>query len=287
MSGDRIFSAGSGPSVAVGFGRRTITLLVAAVVGLAALVFLMSGGAGGSLAYAGGHGQGTTITAKALTDHECDSTEWHFVINQIDSEAKAPQSITVKRANGNTEVVPLSKFTGGVAHYATTSNLDSTVVSATATIYSWWKGQFNLSHGPCGAPSPSPTKTETQTPTPTPTKTETKTPTPCPTKTETQTPTAKPTKTETQTPTPSPTKTETHTPKPTPSPTVSATESTATPTPTVSATESTAAPVPTAVPAGMDSTGGGSLAGLIGLLLATTGAVTGTALIGRRRFLHE
>ena len=275
MSGDRIFSAGSGPSVAVGFGRRTITLLVAAVVGLAALVFLMSGGAGGSLAYAGGHGQGTTITAKALTDHECDSTEWHFVINQIDSEAKAPQSITVKWANGNTEVVPLSKFTGGVAHYATTSNLDSTVVSATATIYSWWKGQFNLSHGPCGAPSPSPTKTETQTPTP------------CPTKTETQTPTAKPTKTETQTPTPSPTKTETHTPKPTPSPTVSATESTATPTPTVSATESTAAPVPTAVPAGMDSPGGGSLAGLIGLLLATTGAVTGTALIGRRRFLHE
>jgi outer membrane biosynthesis protein TonB len=259
--------------VAVGFGRRTITLLVAAVVGLAALVFLMSGGAGGSLAYAGGHGQGTTITAKALTDHECDSTEWHFVINQIDSEAKAPQSITVKWANGNTEVVPLSKFTGGVAHYATTSNLDSTVVSATATIYSWWKGQFNLSHGPCGAPSP--TKTETQTPTPTPTKTETKTPTPWPTKTETQTPT------------PSPTKTETHTPKPTPSPTVSATESTATPTPTVSATESTAAPVPTAVPAGMDSTGGGSLAGLIGLLLATTGAVTGTALIGRRRFLHE
>ena len=275
MSGDRIFSAGSGPSVAVGFGRRTITLLVAAVVGLAALVFLMSGGAGGSLAYAGGHGQGTTITAKALTDHECDSTEWHFVINQIDSEAKAPQSITVKWANGNTEVVPLSKFTGGVAHYATTSNLDSTVVSATATIYSWWKGQFNLSHGPCGAPSPSPTTTETQTPTPTPTKTETKTPTPCPTKTETQTPTAKPTKTET------------HTPTPTPSPTVSATESTAAPTPTVSATESTAAPVPTAVPAGMDSPGGGSLAGLIGLLLATSGAVAGTALIGRRRFLHE
>jgi hypothetical protein len=262
MSGDRIFSGGSSSSVAVGLSRRTIALLVAAMVGLAAAFFLMSSGSGGNLAYAGGHEQGT-ITAKALTDHECDATEWHFVINQIDSEAKAPQSITVKWANGSTEVVPLSKFTGGVAHYATTSNLDSTVVSATATIYSWWKGQFNLSHGPCGAPTPSPTKTETETPTPSPTKTET------------------------ETPTPSPTKTETHTPKPTPSPTVSATESTATPTPTVSATESTAAPVPTAVPAGMDSTGGGSLAGLIGLLLATTGAVTGTALIGRRRFLHE
>jgi hypothetical protein len=103
------------------------------------------------------------------------------------------------------------------------------------------------------------------------------TPTPSPTKTHTPTPT----------PTPSPTKTKTHKPTPTPTPTVSATESTAAPTPTVGATESTAAPVPTAVPAGMDSTGGGSLAGLIGLLLATSGAVAGTALIGRRRFLHE
>jgi hypothetical protein len=254
MSGDRIFSASGTSSVAVGLSRRTIALLVAAMVGLAAVFFLMSSGGGGSTAYATGT---TTIKAKALTDHECDSTEWHFLINQIESEAKAPASITVTWANGKTEEVPLSKVTGGVAHYTTTSFLDSTVVSATATIYSWWSGQFNLSHGPCGGPTP--------------------TPTPSPTKTETHTPK----------PTPSPTKTETHTPKPTPSPTVSATESTAKPTPTVSATESTAAPVPTAVPAGMDSTGGGSMAGLIGLLLATTGAVAGTALIGRRRFLHE
>ena len=33
-------------------------------------------------------------------------------------------SITVKWANGATETVPLDKFTGGVAHYTTTSNLD-------------------------------------------------------------------------------------------------------------------------------------------------------------------
>jgi cell division septation protein DedD len=104
-------------------------------------------------------------------------------------------------------------------------------------------------------------------------------PTPTPTKTHTPTPT----------PTPSPTKTETHTPTPTPTPSVSATESTAapSPTPTVSATESTAAPVPTSVPAGTDSAGGGPSAGLLGLVLATGGAVAGTALIARRRFLHE
>ena len=189
MSGDRNLSASSASSAAVGFSRRTIALLVAAVVSLAVCVFLMNGGSGGGIAYA----QGTPITAKALTDHDCDSTEWHFVINQIDSEANAPQSMTVEWANGDTEVVPPSKFTGGVAHYATTSNLDSTVVSATAQIYAGWSGQFNLSHGSCGGPTPSPTVTETHTPTPSPTVTETHTPTPSPTVTETHTPVPVPT----------------------------------------------------------------------------------------------
>ena len=91
------------------------------------------------------------ISAKALSDHECDSSEWHFVINQIDTEANAPDSILVTWTNGKSESVPLDKFTGGVAHYTTTSNLDSTVKSATASIYDGWSGQFNLSHGPCGA----------------------------------------------------------------------------------------------------------------------------------------
>lgn len=95
-----------------------------------------------------------TISAKALTDHECDSSEWHFVITQVDSESDAPGSINVTWANGNSASVSLDKFTGGVAHYTTTANLDSTVVSATATIYSDWSGQFNLSHGPCGVTPP-------------------------------------------------------------------------------------------------------------------------------------
>jgi hypothetical protein len=116
------------------------------------------------------------------------------------------------------------------------------------------------------------------------------TPTPTPTPSKSHTPTPSPTKTETHTPTPTPTVSATEsTAAPTPTPTVGATESTAapTPTPTVGATESTAAPVPTAVPAGTDSPGGGSGAGLLGLVLATGGAVAGTALIARRRFLHE
>ncbi len=94
--------------------------------------------------------------------------------------------------------------------------------------------------------------------------------TPTPTETPTNTPTAKPTPTET------PTKTPTATPT-----------STAKPTPTETPTK-TPAPVPTAVPAGTDATGGGgSAAGLLGLAVVTGGAVAGTAVLARRRFLHD
>ncbi|HSX44041.1 MAG TPA: hypothetical protein VLE69_01970 [Candidatus Saccharimonadales bacterium] len=95
-----------------------------------------------------------TISAKALTDHECDPTEWHWVINQISDESLAPASITANFGNGNSEVVSLEKFTGGVAHYTATSNLDSTVTSTTTSIYTDWSGEFNLSHGPCNTPPP-------------------------------------------------------------------------------------------------------------------------------------
>ena len=90
-----------------------------------------------------------SISAKALTDHECNTTEWHFVITQVDMAANAPASISVSFGNGSTVAVQLDKVTGGTAHYLTTQNLNSTVTSATATIYAGWTGQFNLSHGPC------------------------------------------------------------------------------------------------------------------------------------------
>jgi hypothetical protein len=86
----------------------------------------------------------------------------------------------------------------------------------------------------------------------------------------------------TPTPTPTPTPTKTPTPSPTPTPT-----HTKTPTPTPSKSVETPAPVPTAVPGGADASGGGSGAGLLGLALATGGAVAGTAAIARRRFLHD
>ncbi len=147
-----------------------------------------------------------TISAKALTDHECNSEVWGFVINQIDTQSDAPASIMVTWPDA-TEVVELEAFTGGVAHYLTSDNLTEAVTSASTDIYSGWSGQFNLSHGPCVETSPTPTPTPTVTPTdtPTPTPTVTATPTPTPSVTITPQPTQTPTPSRQATLLPSPT----------------------------------------------------------------------------------
>jgi hypothetical protein len=79
--------------------------------------------------------------------------------------------------------------------------------------------------------------------------------------------------------TPCVTPSETPTPSKTPTPSES---------PSPSASVTTPAPVPTEVPAGADAAGGGgSAAGLFGLAVIASGAVAGTAVIARRRFLHD
>ena len=196
-----------------------------------------------------------TITCKALTDHECDSTEWHFVITQVESEASAPSSIHVVWANGVSADIPLDKFTGGTAHYATTANLDSVVVEATAVIYEAWSGQFNLSHGQCPEPTATPPVEETATPTVTNTPpSETATPT------VTNTP---PSETATPTVTGTP-PVETATPTVTNTPPV---EETATPTKPI---EATATPKP-------HDTGSGSS---VPWTLPVGGLIVGLSLVG-------
>jgi hypothetical protein len=92
-------------------------------------------------------------------------------------------------------------------------------------------------------------------------------------------PTPTPTPTPTHTKTPTPTPTHTKTPKPTP---------TTTSTPTSKPSSESPAPVPTAVPAGTNGTGsGGSAPGVLGLVLVISGVVAGTAVIARRRFMHD
>jgi hypothetical protein len=139
--------------------RQPVLAALLGMVGFGLLLGYSVIGTGGAAAGATGVTSGTqhiTVKTASLTDHDCDDSEWHFIINQIDKAADAPASITVTWANGDVEVVPLDKFTGGAAHYTTTLNLDSTVVTATADIYEGWSGQFVLSHGPCGTTSSSP-----------------------------------------------------------------------------------------------------------------------------------
>lgn len=84
-------------------------------------------------------------------------TSWHFIINQIDSEANAPDTIQVTWSNGDVEDVPIAKFTGKVAHYNVTGTATHTLIdSATADIYDGWPGNFNLSSFECGPATPPP-----------------------------------------------------------------------------------------------------------------------------------
>ena len=91
--------------------------------------------------------------------------EWHFVINRVDEQVKAPTSIQVTFNDGHTYTVDLDSGTGSpTAHYTFTTHLTNTLLEATAEIYHEWKGNFVVSHTPCV-----PTLTLTSTPTPTPT----------------------------------------------------------------------------------------------------------------------
>ena len=99
--------------------------------------------------------QSTLGQQAACTDSGGTVTGWHFVINQIDSQADAPAFITVTWSNGDTQQVDLAKFTGKVGHYDVTSTSTHTLITnATADIYDGWSGQFNLSDVTCAPAVP-------------------------------------------------------------------------------------------------------------------------------------
>ena len=134
--------------------------------------------------------------AKAIPDHECIPTEWHWVMTQLDRVEDAPLAISVTWANGQTMEVSRTAFTGKVAHYATNANLTSAVVNATTVAPAGWAGQFNLSHGPCfGVLGTQSIAEPSQTPLPTSTPLPTNTPQPTATASPTASPTAPPTHT--------------------------------------------------------------------------------------------
>jgi hypothetical protein len=92
----------------------------------------------------------TIYQDNGLVPTNCDQTEWHWVINGLDSDA--PEEITVHFASGDV-VVPLEKVTGGTAHYRLASHLGDVLVAPGATAeYEGEYIRFNLSHGPCVVP---------------------------------------------------------------------------------------------------------------------------------------
>ena len=82
------------------------------------------------------------VKESTLTDHGCDSEEWHFIINQLESNDLAPEKIYVTWENGASEEVLLSSVNLSTAHYYTSLNLDSPIVEAYTRIYADWSGQF-------------------------------------------------------------------------------------------------------------------------------------------------
>ncbi len=125
---------------------------------LGALALVASGGTLAGAAVTQQDDAAGTIDAKAIDDHDCDETEWHFIITQVDEET-APDAIDVTYADAGLVSVGLTKVTpGGVAHYTLDAHLTDSVESASAPLpYEGWheaNGQFNLSHGPCGEEAP-------------------------------------------------------------------------------------------------------------------------------------
>jgi hypothetical protein len=134
-----------------------------------------------------------TISAKGLIFHECKGSEWHFVITQTEDDCSlAPDHIDVTWQGGITEVVNKTDCDGKTAHYTTTLHLDIPVISATAEIDCHWSGQFNLSHGPCSFPSPSPSHQCCHSPSPTPSPSHVCSPSPSPTPSSCVSPTPSP-----------------------------------------------------------------------------------------------
>ena len=137
--------------------RRTILIVLAAVIGLAAYI-----AASASSGTPAAHASGTVevhVKQASLTDQGCDGqaiSGGHFVINQITSP---PASISVSLSDGTTLVVPLSKQTLKVAHYTVTFTPGLTILDATAFVPTGWTGQFVLSNYLCGGSTPTPTPT--------------------------------------------------------------------------------------------------------------------------------
>lgn len=93
-------------------------------------------------------GTGADIACANLEEHACADGAWELILNQLRDD-DSPASVHVVWANGAEQDIPLTKRSGGVAHYETTDHLGTAVVEATVEVPEGWSGRFNLGSGPC------------------------------------------------------------------------------------------------------------------------------------------
>lgn len=127
--------------------RWSVPAIAAILVALVAFAINMQP------AQADGHLMSVSVKQASLADHAGDcvdgATGAHFIINQL-AAGTAPASIEVTLSDGSTHTVPLSKHTGGAAHYDIAFASGLLVTDATANVPTGWTGQFVLSNYKCG-----------------------------------------------------------------------------------------------------------------------------------------
>lgn len=236
---------------------------------------------------AGVSAQSMTVQAD-VSDYECAPDWWQFYITNVPNIDDAPETIDVSVGGVIYQATHWSNDAEGTRGYLlNVSDVDPGLnfhdVSATATIYEGWTGQFYLVVGP-GACSPAPTTVPTDIPTIPPTLIPTDVPTVEPTAEPTDVPTLEPTRVPPNVPTLDPTGV------PTDSPTSAPTDTPASrPTSASLASSSltpTATPTKSAPVASLPRTGTGDSRGTtIGLwaLISGTGVLLVTGMIASRR----
>jgi hypothetical protein len=156
--GQRLYDGGERMTRSTGRFIRLVAGVIAAALG----VFLMILGSPAASA----DGSGTmTISVDNLSSHACqDFVGAHFVINQI-KDGPTPANITVY-VNGSSTgaTVDVSKSENSMAHYDFTfAHVGDWLSKVTASIYSGWSGNFELSD--CtGVKTPPVTTTSTMPP---------------------------------------------------------------------------------------------------------------------------
>ena len=136
--------------------RRSVLVVLAAVIGLAAYLAASAASSGKPAPKTQAGTLVIHVKQASLTDQGCGGqpiSGGHFVINQITSP---PASISVSLSDGGTVTAPLTHQTQKVGQYTISFTPGLSILDATAMVPSDWSGQFVLSNYLCGGSTPTP-----------------------------------------------------------------------------------------------------------------------------------